>query len=146
VVREALKRFAPDLDKSGSVVTIRGEAPVGRWDRSLLERMFENLLTNAIKFGSGKPIEIAIGLQAGSAQVTVKDLGIGIHPAQQARIFERFGRAVSEEHYGGLGLGLYICRKIVEAHGGCISVVSQPGEGSAFTVELPLLERPEPSV
>jgi two-component system, LuxR family, sensor kinase FixL len=67
----------------------------------------------------------------------VKDLGIGIAPGDQERIFERFGRAVSETNYGGLGLGLYICGRIVDAHGGTISVVSQPGAGATFTVELP---------
>jgi signal transduction histidine kinase len=71
----------------------------------------------------------------------VRDHGIGIELAQQQAIFERFQRAVSERHYGGLGLGLYICRRIIEAHGGSIRVDSQPGAGATFTVELPLADR-----
>src|SRR6185295_11049295 len=110
---------------------------LGLWDPVRLDQVIENLLSNALKFGAGKPIEVAIGQRDGSAFLAVKDLGIGIPAAQQARIFERFGRAVSEEHYGGLGLGLYICQRIVQAHGGSISVESIPGAGATFTVELP---------
>ncbi|HEX2570750.1 MAG TPA: ATP-binding protein, partial [Polyangia bacterium] len=72
------------------------------------------------------------------AQVSVRDRGIGIPPEHHARIFERFERAVSERNYGGLGLGLWISRQIVQALGGTISVTSAPGQGSVFTVELPL--------
>ena len=68
----------------------------------------------------------------------VKDHGIGIEPEKVSRIFERFERAVSSRSYGGLGLGLYIARQIVEAHGGQIAVASQPGEGSTFTIDLPI--------
>jgi len=67
----------------------------------------------------------------------VRDHGIGIDPADQARIFERFERAVSRRQYGGFGLGLWISRKIVEAHGGSISLMSKPGAGCTFSVELP---------
>jgi signal transduction histidine kinase len=72
----------------------------------------------------------------------VRDHGIGIDPADQRQIFERFERAVSSRNYGGLGLGLYIVKRIVEAHGGSIRVESTPGEGAAFHVELPV--RPTP--
>ena len=67
----------------------------------------------------------------------VRDHGIGIAPADHARVFERFERAVSRKHFGGFGLGLWISRKIVEAHGGSISLTSQLGSGSTFSVELP---------
>jgi len=138
LAREVVQRFALDLARSRYSVSVLGSAPeVGRWDRSRLDQVISNLLSNAIKFGAGKPIEILVGQEAGSARLVVKDLGIGIDPAAQARIFERFERAVSTRHYGGLGLGLYICREIVEAHGGSIHVASQPGTGSTFTVELP---------
>ncbi|MDI1480310.1 AAA family ATPase [Polyangium sp. y55x31] len=138
LVHEVVARFDLDLKRSRCPVRIHGEAPViGVWDRSRLEQVVTNLLGNAIKFGGGKPITIAVRKEAGSARLVVSDEGIGIAPDQQARIFERFGRAVSVRHYGGLGLGLYICRRIAEAHGGSIRVESGQGIGATFEVELP---------
>jgi signal transduction histidine kinase len=72
------------------------------------------------------------------ARIAVSDHGIGIPSEEQARIFEKFERAVSERHYGGFGLGLWVVRQIVEAHGGSIHVASEAGQGSTFIVELPL--------
>ena len=106
--------------------------PAGARDRA------GNLLSNAAKFGDGKPIEITIDRQDGGARWWCVDHGIGIAPEQQSRIFQRFERAVSARHYGGFGIGLWAARQIVEAHGGRIEVASQPGEGSRFTVSLPL--------
>jgi predicted ATPase/signal transduction histidine kinase len=138
LVRDALKRFELDLVRAECAVTVSGDALAeGMWDASRLDQVVDNLLSNAIKFGAGKPIEVVISQEERSARIAIKDLGIGIAPAHQEHIFERFGRAVSETNYGGLGLGLYICRRIVHAHGGSISVVSQPGAGATFTVDLP---------
>jgi signal transduction histidine kinase len=138
LVREVVARFELDLKRSGCPVRILGDAPViGVWDRSRLEQVVTNLLANAIKFGAGKPITISTSTEAGRARLVVSDQGIGIALDQQARIFERFGRAVSVRHYGGLGLGLYICRRIAEAHGGSICVESGEGIGSTFGLELP---------
>jgi signal transduction histidine kinase len=146
LVRETLKRFAPELDQARCPVTLRGDGSArGWWDPARLERVVENLLSNAIKFGAGRPIEITVVQAPGLVQLQVRDGGIGIDHSQWERIFERFGRAVSEEHYGGLGLGLYICRWIVEAHGGTIAVASTPGSGATFTVELPTV-RPAPPI
>lgn len=96
-----------------------------------------NLLSNALKFGAGKPIRVSVEPLADSARLTVADQGIGIEPDRLHRIFERFERGVSAAHYGGLGLGLYIARGIVVAHGGSIAVDSTPGMGAVFRVELP---------
>jgi predicted ATPase/signal transduction histidine kinase/tRNA A-37 threonylcarbamoyl transferase component Bud32 len=138
LVQEVVARLELDLMRSQCPVAIRSGALVrGFWDRSRIDQVVTNLLTNAIKFGAGKPIDIVVGEEAGIARLRVQDQGIGIDPAKQRDIFERFGRAVSAWQYGGLGLGLYICRKIVEAHGGSIRVESRPGAGAAFTVELP---------
>ena len=75
--------------------------------------------------------------RASGRVLRVRDEGIGIDPAEQARIFERFERAVSDRHYGGLGMGLWITREILTAMGGTIHVESAPGKGASFTVELP---------
>ena len=100
--------------------------------------MTSNLVTNAIKYGRGKPIRIEVALVDGWAQLAVSDEGIGIAVEDQARIFERFERAVSERHYGGFGLGLWIVHQIVEAHAGRVEVRSEIGHGSTFKVSLPL--------
>jgi signal transduction histidine kinase len=101
-----------------------------------------NLLANAIKFGQGRPIRIVVRGAGDRARLEVHDRGIGIAPGDRERIFERFERAVSASHFGGLGLGLYISREIVVAHGGTIHIDSQPGSGTTFTVELPKLPPP----
>ncbi|MBK8172955.1 MAG: hybrid sensor histidine kinase/response regulator [Sandaracinaceae bacterium] len=113
---------------------------IGMWDRRTLETVITNLLTNALKFGEAKPIEIRVEREGELARLIVKDQGIGIAPDEQARIFQRFERAVSSQHYGGLGLGLWVTKQVVEAHGGNIRVESVVGAGSTFTVELPLGE------
>ena len=115
------------------------EPPVaGVWDRPSLETAVANVVSNAVKFGAGKPIEVDVGGSGDRAIVRVRDHGIGIPAGDQRRIFERFERAVSERHFGGFGLGLWVARKAVEAHGGTLQVKSSEGDGSEFTVELPL--------
>jgi signal transduction histidine kinase len=109
----------------------------GHWDRLRLEQVITNLLTNAIKYGRGRPLETTCEGTSTHGVVRIRDHGIGIDPDQISRIFGRFERAVSARSYGGLGLGLYIARQIVDAHGGRIVVESRPGEGSLFTIELP---------
>jgi PAS domain S-box-containing protein len=109
----------------------------GRWDVLRLEQVVTNLLSNALKFGAGRPVHLRVVERDGWARLTVRDEGIGMDEGVRARVFGRFERGVSERHYGGLGLGLYISREVVEALGGRIHVESEPGRGATFTVELP---------
>jgi signal transduction histidine kinase len=94
-------------------------------------------MSNAIKYGPGKAIEVRLTCRRHAAELQVRDHGIGIPPEDQSRIFERFERAVSPRHFGGLGLGLWVVKQLVTAMGGEITVSSQPGHGSEFTVVLP---------
>jgi signal transduction histidine kinase len=138
IVREAVDHIEADLAAAGSSVSIECGAPVvGRWDPSRLDQVVTNLLSNAAKFGAGKPIEIRIEQLGAAARLAVTDHGIGIDPARRPYVFDRFERAVPSSRYGGLGLGLYIARSIVVAHGGTITVDSELGAGSTFTVTLP---------
>ncbi len=138
VAREAAAHLRDEANRNGSSLEVAAAGPAtGRWDKLRLEQVITNLLSNAIKFGQGQPITVDVSADASLARLRVRDLGRGIDPADQGRIFGRFERAVPTDHFGGLGLGLYIAREIVEAHGGKIDLDSQPGAGTTFTVELP---------
>ena len=138
LVREVAERHSDSTSRAGCALRIEAPVPVtGRWDCSRLDQVVTNLLLNAVKFGAGKPIEIRVEAGGAEARLTVRDYGIGISPADQARIFERFESAVSRRSYGGMGLGLWISRQIVEAHGGTIEVTSEPEKGSTFRIDLP---------
>ncbi len=147
LLEEVLGRFRAQAAKVGSELVLSlPEGVVGQWDRLRLEQIVTNLLSNALKYGPGKPIEIGVTADADVVTLRVRDYGMGISPGDQARIFERFERAVSQRHFGGLGLGLWIVRQIVLALGGYISVRSQPGQGSEFMVTLPrVAPAPHPS-
>ena len=139
VAAEALERLV--LAKVNGSAQARLEAPapvVGRWDRVRLDQIVTNLLTNAMKYGENKPITVSVAVENGGAVLRVRDRGIGIAAADHARIFGAFERAVPATRYGGLGLGLYIARRLAESHGGTIALASAPGDGATFTVELPL--------
>jgi signal transduction histidine kinase len=139
LVRGVVARYQPELERAGCAVTLTIPEPVvGRWDSIRLEQVVLNLLANAAKFGAHRPITIDVTRSDVGARLSVTDQGIGVDPALHARIFERFERGVSSHLYGGLGLGLYICKRIVDSHEGTIRVASQPGRGATFTVELPL--------
>jgi PAS domain S-box-containing protein len=138
VVRDVAAQLEPELAVAGCRLTVDAPAPVvGAWDRARLEQVVTNLLSNAGKYGRGQPIAVTLTGTGDRARLVVRDQGIGIAPEHLGRIFERFERAVSAHNYGGLGLGLYIVRQIVEAHGGTIAVTSTPGAGSTFVVDLP---------
>jgi signal transduction histidine kinase len=142
LVHEVVDRFAPPAASDGGAVDVRVTGTVdGFWDRTRLEQILINLLSNAVKYGASKPISIEVaGTGAGDdaeAWIAVSDRGIGMTTEDLGRIFGRFERAVSARNYGGLGLGLWIVRQVVDAMGGTISAESEPGRGSTFTVRLP---------
>lgn len=138
LVPEVEERLRQMLERGGCSAELRIQPRVvGRWDRLRLEQVLVNLLTNAMKYGGHSPIEVSLHADERQATLAVRDRGPGIPEGEQQRIFERFARA-APRGVGGLGLGLYITRQIVEAHGGRIRVESQPGKGAAFFVELPL--------
>jgi signal transduction histidine kinase len=138
LVYEVVDRYSSDLDATKSPIEITADPHVfGKWDPFRIEQIVVNLLTNALKYGAGKPIHISILKFPEKVRLSVQDFGIGISSEDQKRIFERFERAVSIQKFEGLGLGLYITQQIVEAHGGKIRLESTLGKGSTFIVELP---------
>jgi signal transduction histidine kinase len=138
VARDVAGRFDEVLLRADCAVTVRAPAAVvGIWDRLRMEQVVTNLLSNAAKYGSGKPIDIAVEGDSDTAQLVVRDHGVGIRPEDQSRIFERFERLLSGREAPGFGLGLWIVRKIVEGMHGQIRVMSAVGDGSTFIVELP---------
>jgi PAS domain S-box-containing protein len=109
----------------------------GRWDPARVREVIVHLLHNALKYSGGAPVEVSV--EDGKAEVglRVSDAGIGIAAIDHERIFDAYERAVPIQHFPGLGLGLYVSRRIVEAHGGTLTVSSQLGQGASFLVTLP---------
>jgi signal transduction histidine kinase len=140
LVVEALARHAPMLEDAGCSVTL-DVAPSqdwsGTWDRLRLEQVIANLLSNAAKYGARAPVEVTLRADDTHVRLAVRDHGIGIAPADQQRIFERFERAASARHYAGLGLGLWVSHALVVRHHGELAVDSEPGAGACFTMCLP---------
>lgn len=137
-IRAVCASFEPSFAAVGSTLRCELEEDVwGQWDRGRVERVIENLLSNALKFGEGKPVELTLKTREDGAELEVTDHGIGIPPERLRDVFDRFERAVSSQDYSGLGLGLFITRGIVLAHGGSITVRSEPGRDTTFTVFLP---------
>jgi signal transduction histidine kinase len=109
-------------------------------DQERLERVVLNLLSNALKYSpSEKSVEIEVQLNAGGLQVAVRDQGEGIASEHLPRLFQRFARVQGTSGTEGIGLGLYISRVLVEAHGGKIWAESEPGKGSTFCFTLPMV-------
>ena len=140
VVRDVSERFAPEAARCGSELRVRAEPGArGAFDRMRIEQVLTNVVTNAIKYGSGKPIDVSLDAQGGHARIVVRDRGIGVPEDMRVRIFDRFERAVSSRHFGGFGLGLWIARQLVEASGGTIALeTASDGAGSSFVVDLPI--------
>jgi signal transduction histidine kinase len=135
MMREVIERLPA---RSRELIVMGEVEPIyGFWDHFRMEQVLLNLLTNAVKYGEGKPVEVKIWPEEDQALIEVKDMGIGIAEEKHQLIFERFERAVAAKDYSGLGLGLYITKQIIEAHGGTISLRSELGKGSTFILTLP---------
>ena len=146
VVRDVHQRLVEtrELARSGCVLTLDlAENVVGQWDRLRVEQVVENLLMNALKYGAGAPVKVTAAKDASMGVLLVQDGGIGLSPSDRERIFGRFERAVSSRNYGGLGMGLFIVRQVVDAFGGSVDVESEPGKGAKFIVCLPLVGPPQ---
>jgi PAS domain S-box-containing protein len=139
LVRETLDRHADQLEQAGCKVELQNAGPVvGSFDRRRMEQVITNLMVNAIKYAPGKVIRLGVRSSDGRAVVSIEDEGSGIPPEQLPRLFNRFERGGDPSHVGGLGLGLYISRQIIDTHGGSIHAESPEGKGARFTIELPL--------
>jgi signal transduction histidine kinase len=138
-VRDVATRFRAEAASLGATIIIDGErAVLGRWDPLRIEQILANLVSNALKFGDGNPIVLELRTAQGRALLTVRDHGRGIPADDQARIFEPFERAKRSRGVQGVGLGLWIVRRLAEAHRGTVRLASAPGNGTVFTVDLPL--------
>jgi signal transduction histidine kinase len=138
LTHEVVERLRDEAAAVGSQIQFEATASAaGHWDRLRIEQVVTNLLSNALKYGEGRPIVVRVSTDEAWAEVTVRDRGIGIAEEDLDRIFDQFERAASRRAPGGLGMGLYITRQIVEAHRGKIQVESKNGEGSLFRIRLP---------
>ena len=140
LARGVIENLTQQAEAAGSPIGFDAPSAVhGQWDDFRIEQVITNLLTNALRYGGGKPVQVHVGASHDWAQVIVRDHGMGIAPEDQARIFEQFERTeASRKRAAGLGLGLYITRQIVEAHGGRVELQSAAGAGSTFRVNLPM--------
>jgi signal transduction histidine kinase len=137
-VRDTVERFAEQLAQYSTRVDLAGDASLtGQWDRLRIEQVVTNLLSNAVRYSDGKPIDVLVRGTEQGAEVSVKDRGPGIAEADLERIFLRFERSAAPHDRAGLGVGLFIARRIVERHGGSLNAYSALGSGAEFRMTLP---------
>jgi light-regulated signal transduction histidine kinase (bacteriophytochrome) len=137
-LRKALVNLRAAIEATGASVT-HSPLPEVDADEVQLVQLFQNLIGNALKFQGGEPprIHVSAAERPGAWEIGVRDNGIGIDPQYFERIFMVFQRLHTKTDYPGTGIGLALCKKIVERHGGRIWVASQPGEGATFHFTLP---------
>jgi signal transduction histidine kinase len=138
LVRETMSAMIPAAQTAGCAISLAVQDEVsGSFDRTAIEQVIDNIVSNAIRYGAGQPIHVVLTANGNTVRLAVSDQGIGISDSDQARIFGQFQR-VEGNTTGGFGVGLWITRQLVLAMEGNISVTSKPGAGSTFTVALPL--------
>jgi PAS domain S-box-containing protein len=140
IARDAISRYDDEAAEHGTRIDLRvSGATVGVWDRSRIDQVITNLVGNAVKYGRGAAITVSISASAsGYLRLTVRDEGPGIPAEDQERIFGQFERAAPSQNVPGMGLGLWLVRRIVAAHGGTVTLESNPGHGTTFAVILPM--------
>ena len=145
LVKDIVSRFDEELKIEGYEISLNIQnSVVGNWDKLRMEQIFTNLLTNAIKYGNSQLIEVSLEGDQSQARLRITDHGIGINQKEKGIIFSPYERATKNQQEKSLGMGLYITKQLVEAHGGKIYVRSKPNKETVFTVELPLsLEKEE---
>lgn len=138
LLRDCARKYEQLAARAGSTLNCDlAEPVVGRWDRLATEQILDNLVSNAIRYGDGKPVNIEVESDPAWVRVRVIDHGIGVAPADRERIFNRFERAAGMSRSGGFGIGLWLCQRLVQAQAGVLELESEPGLGSTFSVRLP---------
>ncbi|HEX3476423.1 MAG TPA: ATP-binding protein [Kofleriaceae bacterium] len=138
IVATAVDRLREIAASAGCTLSVAVDHAIGAWDRSRIDQIVTNLVSNSIRYAAGSPIAVTVERRDHDAVIEVRDQGPGLPDGQIARMFERFERGTSMRHYAGLGLGLYVVRQITEAHGGQVTAENSAGGGACFTVRLPL--------
>ena len=137
VVNEAVEELRAAAELARCEISIHAPPAVkGTWDRLWLSHAVANLVDNSLKFGAGGQVDITVE-DGETARISVADRGIGVQPGDQERLFQLFARPDTSSAYGGLGLGLFIVRRVAESHGGRVTVTSDPQAGTKFVIELP---------
>ncbi|GJJ05602.1 hybrid sensor histidine kinase/response regulator [Duganella rhizosphaerae] len=143
LLRRLVQDLTPQAGIAGSSISLdAGTAVCGWWDEFRIEQIVVNLLTNALRYGAARPVQVTLVAERDVVRVEVRDQGPGIAPEHQQKIFEPYERGAGTEAPAGLGLGLYISRQLAEAHEGSLVLHSKPGEGALFTLTLPRREAP----
>jgi two-component system OmpR family sensor kinase len=138
LVHECVSKYQQLADRAGSTLQCDLTEPViGTWDRLATEQILENLVSNAIRYGDGKPVTVDVRSDPAWVVVRVIDRGIGVAADDRERIFQRFERASGMSRSGGFGIGLWLSSKLVQAQAGALELESEAGSGSTFTVRLP---------
>lgn len=142
LVKNLISRFQAQLASRGIKAILKenqtAQLAVGQWDQDRLEQVVSNLISNAIKYGDGRDIQLEVTTESDQANLFVHDQGIGIPERDRKNLFEPFQRLKMDSTVHGTGLGMYISKRIIEAHGGQVSAQSVWGQGSTFRIRLPL--------
>jgi signal transduction histidine kinase len=138
LVHACVRKYEPLAMRAGSTLRCDQHGPVdGTWDHLATEQVLDNLVSNAIRYGDGKPVRIEVESDPEWVEVRVIDHGIGVAPADRERIFQRFERGPTAPRSGGFGIGLWISSKLAQAQGGTLTLHSESGKGSTFILRLP---------